>query len=340
VVLGEVIYVYQKTPDCIIVINNILINTGKICAAQRGTIIRAFGRFDRTVIDSFEGRLWLSTKQIDIVGEKSVSKDIGELFNERLNNFRSTLVSIYLKHVPEPEAGLVAGVVLGYKKDIGPDFYEQMVNSGSIHIAVASGYNILLVGGVILTLMFWFMKRNLAIWVAMFAMAFYAVLAGSEPPVIRAVWMAGLMYLGLAAGRGAVTYWILILTAWVMLIIEPSLVVSASFQLSIAASFGLMVVEPWMSKYIEVKWGNVLTGFVGSLGVTSSVSTMIVTMPIIWWHFSRMSPIGILSNSLILPFVPPLMIFGVGMLVFPAVFWVPTYALAHWVVGVIRFFGS
>jgi predicted membrane metal-binding protein len=57
---------------------------------------------------------------------------------------------------------LVAGILLGYKKDIGHIFYEQMINSGTVHIAVASGYNIMLVGGTILSVCFWIMNRKKA----------------------------------------------------------------------------------------------------------------------------------------------------------------------------------
>ncbi len=52
-----------------------------------------------------------------------------------------------------------------------------------------------------------------------------------------------------------------------------------------------------------------------------------------------MSLIGILSNILILPLVPILMITGAAMQVLPGVFSYPTYAVARWMIEVIRFFG-
>jgi hypothetical protein len=53
-----------------------------------------------------------------------------------------------------------------------------------------------------------------------------------------------------------------------------------------------------------------------------------------------MSWIGVVSNILILPFVPILMIVGAGMQVLPQIFSWPSYVVAHWMVVVIRFFGS
>ena len=170
-------------------------------------------------------------------------------------------------------------------------------------------------------------------------MVFYALLAGGDPPVVRAVYMAGLMYLGQSLGRGTKSGWVLTLTAWVMLMIDPVLLSSASFQLSVAASYGLMVVEPWLSKKLVAVVGDGLINFAGSIGLTTTVSTMLLTMPIIWWHFGRMSLVSIVSNILILPFVPPMMMFGAGMLLFPGIFSLPVYALSHWIVLMIRFFG-
>ncbi len=347
-VIGYVDIVYRNNSNCIMSIDIFLIDSGKICAAKPGDRIRVFGTLDRRLIESFEGRLWLVSKQIDRLDKTQKTENSKSKYGEGMDYFREGLVSVIKRSMPEPEAGLIAGVVLGYKKDIGQELYEKMIKSGSVHIAVASGYNILLVGGVILSLGFWILKRPQAIGVAVAAMIFYAVLAGGEPPVVRAVWMAGFMYLGQAMGRSSVAYWILLLTAWVMLMIQPSLLASASFQLSVAASFGLMVIEPWLSRWLETRAGagagpykgSGLVDLVERTGIMTSVATMIATMPIIWWHFGRMSLIGIVSNILILPFVPPLMILGVGMLVLPSLFSWPAYALAHWMVMVIRFFGQ
>lgn len=340
VVTGNIVRVYRSDSDCILSLGKILINSGKICAAEEGSRVRAFGSFERRVIDGLAGRMWLVSKQIERLERTQELKNARTQDGEFINNFRESLVSTYQKYVPEPEAGLIAGIVLGDKKDIGYEFYERMIRSGSVHIAVASGYNILLVGGAVLGLSFWWLKRSKAIWVAFGAMILYAVLAGGEPPVIRAVWMAGLMYLGQALGRGGVAGWIWLLSAWAMLMIEPSLIASVSFQLSIAASWGLVVVEPWWSEMLGRFGGSGLTDLVRSTSLSSTVSTMVVTMPIIWWHFARVSLIGIVSNILILPLVPPLMILGVGMLILPGLFAWPTYAVAHWMVLIIQFFGA
>ena len=124
-----------------------------------------------------------------------------------------------------------------------------------------------------------------------------------------------------------------------MVLFEPLLLLNVSFQLSVAASAGLMIVEPEINKRLRdshEKLAEVLSGS----GFLTSISTMLMTAPIIWWHFGRLSWIGVVSNILILPLVPVLMITGAFMQVLPWVFSWPTYVVAHWMVGVIRFFGG
>jgi predicted membrane metal-binding protein len=75
------------------------------------------------------------------------------------------------------------------------------------------------------------------------------------------------------------------------------------------------------------------------LSLVSTASTMLLCLPILWWNFGRISLIGLVSNVLVLPLVPPLMILGVGMLVLPDFLYLPTYALAHLLVRIIEFFG-
>jgi len=339
-ITGYAINTYQDISKCIIKIDKFKFFTDDICAKFLNQQIRVIGKIDKTVIDTISGSLWLNNAEIEDFEKTQKIENSSTKTREALDNFRMFLVYRFKKYVPEPEAGLVSGIVLGYKKDIGREFYQQMIDSGTIHIAVASGYNVLLVGGVVLSLCFYFCRRKLAIWIALGFIIFYAVLAGAEAPVVRAVWMAGLMYLGQVLGRGSISGWILTLTAWVMLMIEPALIVSTSFQLSVAASFGLIVLEPWLSKKISSKAGGGLIEFVGRVGLLTTLSTMVATMPVLWWHFGRTNFMGIFSNVLILPLVPPLMIFGAGMIVLPWVFSWPVYALAHWIVVVIRFFGT
>ena len=337
-VTGNIDNIYRNDTKCIIVVGRFWIDYRNDCFFSQQVEVQVLGRVNSGVIDRFLGRLWLDSAELLVLEDGYAIKPREGMFTSYLSSIRENSVNVYRRYLSVPESSLVAGIVLGYKNDIGQQMNELMIKSGTIHIAVASGYNIMLVGGTVLSICFWVMKRKWASLVAILAMLFYALEAGGEPPVIRAVIMAGAVFGASLVGRRALTWWILLITGWVMVLIEPWLLVNVSFQLSMAASVGLMIVEPLIRKLLS-SGHEKLSEVLGGSGILTSLATMVTTAPIIWWQFGRMSWIGIVSNILILPLVPILMITGALMQVFPSVFSWPTYVVAHWMVGVIRFFG-
>lgn len=336
---GNIDNIYLNNTECVITVGRFWINFRTACSFSQGEYIQVVGKVRGGVIDRFLGRLWLDSEEISKLSIPVKSSNSERQIFSWLTNIREKIVDVYKASLPEPEAGLVAGIVLGYKKDIGRGMYDMMIKSGTIHIAVASGYNIMLVGGTVLSVCLWLCKRKWASVVAILSMVFYAFEAGGEPPVVRAVIMAGAVFGAALVGRRVLGWWVLVVTGWLMLLVDPLILINVSFQLSMAASVGLMIVEPALNRWLSVGHEKVVEILSGS-GFLTSISTMITTAPIIWWHFGRMSWIALLSNILILPFVPMLMVTGVAMQLFPVVFSWPTYAVAHWMVQVIRFFGS
>lgn len=338
-VTGNIDNIYRNKSECIIEVGKFWINLRNDCTFSRMDKVKIVGRVSGGVIDRFLGRLWLDSAELVVLSDSFNNDIFSNALSRYFGEIRENIVNVYQRYLPEPESGLVAGIILGYKNDIGQKFYDSMVKSGTIHIAVASGYNIMLVGGTVLSMSLWFLKRKWASLLATMAMLLYALEAGGEPPVVRAVIMASVVFLAAILGRRALGWWILLVTGWVMILFEPWLLINVSFQLSMAASVGLMVVEPAVSKWLG-QTHEKLNEALGVSGILTSFSTIMITTPIIWWHFGRMSWIGILSNILILPLIPILMVVGALMQIIPEVFFWPTYTLAHWIVEVINFFGN
>lgn len=260
--------------------------------------------------------------------------------------FREKLVRVYRQQLPEPEAGLVAGVVLGFKSSLDKGFQQELIKTGTVHVVVASGYNVVIVGSVVFNILIYFMKRFRATMGAILFMAFYAVLAGGEPPVTRAVIMGGLVFIAKAVGRPSATGWLLFLAAFLMLMVQPSLLTSVSFQLSVAATVGLVYVEPLIREFFE---GMVLKyrpmKAVLETELVPTLAAQVTTTPIIFWYFGRISLISPLVNVLVLPLVPLMMGLGAVQLLLSIVFRplgylvAPlTYSVSHLFVVLIGFF--
>ena len=311
---------------------------GKCPFSQRDRI-RLIGTTKKGVIEVFLGQMELADAQIDsFERSKPVLNWWGRLLMF-LAGLREKIRDIYYRLLPADEAGLVSGIVWGDKEAIGRGFYQQMIDSGTVHIVVASGYNVMLLAGFLMSCLFWLMRRRVATCYAVAAMAGYALLSGAQPAIVRASIMATVLLTGEALGRRGVTWWSLLLAGWVMMVIEPEVILSVSFQLSMAASAGLMLVYPVLVRWYEIK-NSRLIEWADRLGVLTTVATMMTTAPFIWYYFGRINIIGLLSNVFVLPLVPPVMILGAATLVLRDLSAPFLYALTHLMVLSIEWFAG
>jgi competence protein ComEC len=341
-VSGKAIKVYQKSSVCEIVVGNFVYEKEGWCDLNSGVKVEIIGRVRQSLLIKMLG-------QIFIDGRLNVySNSLDETLFYRLKNcfeeLQAHFDSLYAKFLPEPEASLVAGIVLG-SGDLPYQFRQDLIETGLIHIVVASGFNVMIVGMVIMELSFYIFRRGGATVVAIVTMFLYSLLAGFDPPVVRAFIMGSLVLLGLSLGRGTSSLWSLGVACLLMILMDPSIILSISFQLSIAASFGLIAIPPkiegLMERFFDNEW---LMGLL-KVGFVPTISAQIMTLPLIFYYFGRIAWWGFLSNVFVLPVIPVLMMIGVVFLGLVMIYnplgyflsWV-LYSLAHFVVVITYLF--
>lgn len=275
-----------------------------------------------------------------VFAEKSeirISKDeigVTDTILITMSKLRHWAVGRLQRVLPEPHASLAIGVLLGVKRGMSREFYDQLVNTGTLHIVAASGYNVTVVASAILSLVGYVLPRYLALGASLVGIVAYVLLAGSGPAIVRAGVMGALSLIGLMLGRMREARWLLWVTAWVMLMIKPTLISDIGFQLSISATLGLLYVSEILKSLI-LKFSNWV--WIQDYLVPTLAAT-IATAPVIWWHFGRLSLIGLFVNVLILPVVPLIMFLSAIVLIFaPASYLL--YVPLWWMVWVIRMFG-
>jgi competence protein ComEC len=228
-------------------------------------------------------------------------------------------------NLPEPEAGLVSGIVLGSKSALSAEFWQALQQTGTLHLVVASGYNVSVILGAVVGYLSGLIKRQWAIGLGIVVVGIYAFMVGLEPAIVRASLMGSLAYLAQALGRPAQTLRLLFLAAGVMLFINPLTVFDVGFQLSFLATLGLIVLCPRLQRV--------------PAGVRESLAAQIFVWPILLYNFGQLMPFSILVNSLIVWLVPFIMLLGAavavsGWLVFGWLVYVP----AHLMVKIIYVF--
>ncbi|MBI4035415.1 ComEC/Rec2 family competence protein [Candidatus Daviesbacteria bacterium] len=213
--------------------------------------------------------------------------------------------------LPSPQAELLSGILLGQNKSLPGSLKLSLRDTSTLHIVVASGQNLSMVGGVFLSLAGLIKRRN-AIILSLLAISFYTVLTGMQIPIVRAAIMFSLAALAQLTGRTKDGVWVLAVTLGLMLLVNPSWITSISFQLSALATFGVIVVAP-----LFLRWLDKLPIIGQDLAVSLAAQVMVV--PIIAQNFHQFSLVGIIANLFILWTIPFIMIGGVIMLGFSVV---------------------
>ena len=210
--------------------------------------------------------------------------------------------------LPEPEAGLASGVMLGLRDRVDGDLAADLTTAGLSHIVAISGWNIAVVAGLIAALLQRWPRRRRALAMIV-AIAVYTVLAGASPSVVRAALMAGVVLSARELGRPGRAAAALGLAALAMLIAEPSTVLDAGFLLSVAATAGLLAWATPLTHHLAARSPTWMPAWiVEALGV--SLAAQAATMPIVLVAFGRLSLVAPAANLAAAGLVLPAMIVG------------------------------
>lgn len=212
---------------------------------------------------------------------------------------RQKVTAIFHYSLPSPASNLLLGVVFGIKEDMPKDFYSNLRATGVLHVVAASGMNVAMIGGFLSSVFSLLFRRQIALLFAISAILFYSLLSGLEPSIVRAAIMASLAFGAQILGRQYFALYALLLSGYGMVLYDPRLIFDIGFQLSYAATLGLIIIKPLFG---DVK---LLTD-----DITTTLSAQIATLPILLANFGTYSLISILVNGLVLWTIPPLMVIG------------------------------
>ena len=204
---------------------------------------------------------------------------------------RDSLIYVINQSLPGTEAGLLNGMLWGDKSGFSKDFYNQLKNSGLVHLVVVSGSNMILVFKGMVEGLARFLGRKRAIGLGFLVALFYLEIVGWEIPVVRAMILVSVMYWGQILGRkyslvrGLIFSVLIIVSAW------PGSLAEVSFWLSFLAFIGVAT-SPWK--------GILASSFWVSLWIS----------PMMGLFFEKINLVGPISNLLVMLVVEMMTIIG------------------------------
>lgn len=283
--------------------------------------------------DDFDYRSYLARQGIYAYMGKAdlelLASHQGNTFMQVIYDLRAKALKRIYQLWPDPEASLLAGILLGLENGISEQVQAAFRVTGTTHIIAISGFNITIVAGLFARFFGRILNRWQAALAAMLGIGLYTLLVGADPAVVRAAVMGGLSIFAHQIGRRQHGLNAAALASLTMISINPGLLWDVSFQLSLAATLGLILyADPlaiWFSgvaaRFFSPGIAERITRPVSEY-VLFTLAAQLTTLPVMLYHFGSFNPITFLANPAILPVQPPIMILG-GLALILGVIWFP-----------------
>jgi competence protein ComEC len=231
----------------------------------------------------------------------------------RTDDIRDRAESGVARGMPQREAALARGFVLGEDEQIDAVTREDFRGSGLSHLLAVSGQNVTLLALLAMPLLaaFGIPLRERLIWV-LALIAIYVPLAGAGPSIQRAGVMGAAGVLATLGGRRSSRLYALALAFLVTSAIDPGIAGDVGWQLSFAAVLGILLLAPPLRRALRDRLGSGALAGALAEGVAVTVAATLATAPLIAFYFESLSTTTLVANLLAMPAVAPSMWLGMA----------------------------
>ncbi len=227
----------------------------------------------------------------------------------RIEGLRRTAGEALTRSLPEPEAGLAAGILIGLRDRVDRDLAAAFTIAGVSHVVAISGWNIAIVAAVVAALLRGRTGRRSRSLATLGAIVAYTVVAGASASVVRAALMAAVVLLARESGRAGRAAPALGWAVALLLVADPHTVADPGFQLSVLATAGLLAWGSRLTERLRAWRAGRLPGWLAeSLGVSFAAEA--ATLPVVLASFGRLAVLAPAVNLAVVPLVPPAMAAG------------------------------
>jgi competence protein ComEC len=179
-----------------------------------------------------------------------------------------------------------------------------MQNSGTSHLVAISGYNITVIIVALMALLMVFGRRN-AFIITLLVTVGFVILTGASASVVRGAIVGLIALFGRVIDRRANQTNLLLLSATIILLLNPlMLLYDYGFLLSFTAFAGLVYISPLFDYLFKKdKFISKIPEFISNV-LKETLSAQVMTLPLLLFAFGKFSLVAPLSNVLILPMIP------------------------------------
>jgi competence protein ComEC len=282
------------------------------------------GSFDYRRFLAFQG-LWVTAYANSAAEIVRLEEKKGNSFFHFVESGRERIRKFFDENASPETRGIIKALVLGDRGDIPKEVNERFILSGVNHILSISGLHVALVAAfffgatrcVLRFFPFLLLRLNLnkaSALMAVVPVILYLFIAGTGVAAVRSTIMVLCFLLALLLDREKDLYDALFAAAFFILIFNPAALFDISFQLSFLSVLALLYFIPRFTEYFnflktwpykswleeQPPWRRKLLFYLAGTLLTSTAA-ILGTGPLVAYYFNRISPVGLLSNLVLVP---------------------------------------
>ena len=235
------------------------------------------------------------------------------------------------------EGNFSAAILFGRRDLLSPETTRDFARSGISHILALSGLHLALISGLIeLVLRKLYIPKTVRCFVIIPFLIFYTAMTGFSMSALRAAIMLTVFYLCFIFARPGDSLTTVGIAGFVIVLFIPSSIMSCGFLMSLAATFAIIVISPYLSNVFPNKHTDtrIITRMkkIGRFVLSSLIITVAANVAVLYYTWSMFGQISLatpIANLIITPVVAVqlaaallFMIFGRISFIGTALIWV------------------
>lgn len=257
------------------------------------------GSFDYAAYCARQGiyhSLYLTAKDFYVAQQTKEAKNI-------LTQAQEYVKDIFQQYIRgQQEKAIAEALTIGYKYDLDDDLLQAYSNTGVVHVIVISGMHLGLIYGILLFFTKLLKRNTISRWIRTLCILLliwtFTLLTGAGPSVLRAAVIFSLMMLGESLLRKNNTYNTLAASAFLLLLVNPFYLWDIGFQLSYLAVLSIIWISGPLYRFVYISFRPFR--YVWQL-MAITISSQVLTTPIILYHFHQFPNVFLITNLLIVP---------------------------------------
>lgn len=245
----------------------------------------------------------MEPEQIRIVAGEGRASPVGLALE-----YKNALRRVADATLDQRNSAVLGGMLFGSRDRIDRATNDIFAETGVAHVLCVSGLHVgFVLAGVFLVAGALGLPRRAYLLVAVPVLTFYAVMTGLGPAVFRASIMVVLVLAAALLGRERDWPTALALAAGALLLFNPLYIHELGFQLSFAATWGILYLGPLLGELFRIRFS--LPHWL-AIPLQVTMAAQLATMPLLIYHFNLISFIAPLANLLLVPLVGVIMLAG------------------------------